>query len=274
MFQDILPHEFHNEFAAYAPSGEDYVLLFQKEQLWAKSENGNMILPKFKEIPALDPNKSRYLFSIDRRKFFWYNGDGGDLRGFSLFDIADFRKASPSWYAFAAATGLHLVRWYRRRRFCGDCGAPMAHSETERALVCPNCGNVEYPTIAPSVIVAVTHGDKLLLTKYTDRPYKKYALVAGYNEIGETLEDTVHREVQEEVGLKVRDLRYYKSQPWPFTDTLLMGFFAEVEGDDKVTLADGELSEARWFSRENLPATDNTVSLTNEMIEQFRNGDF
>ena len=101
----------------------------------------------------------------------------------------------------------------------------MEKSTVERAMVCPACGNTVYPKICPAVIAAVHDGDRLLLTRYRGRAFKKYALIAGFNEIGESIEDTVRREVLEEAGVHVKNLRFYKSQPWVFTDTLLMGFF-------------------------------------------------
>ena len=138
-------------------------------------------------------------------------------------------------------------------------------------MYCPACGQREYPKLNPAVIVAVTEGDKLLLTKYAGRAYTKYALIAGYTEIGETVEETVQREVMEEVGLKVKNIRYYKSQPWSFTDTLLMGFFVEVDGDDTIRLDENELQVAKWCSREEIPENDG-ISLTREMMEVFKNG--
>ena len=111
-----------------------------------------------------------------------------------------------------------------------------------------------------------------MLTKYKDRPVKHYALVAGFNEIGESIEETVHREVLEETGLRVRNLRFYKSQPWVFTDTLLFGFFAELDGSDKITVQEDELSEAGWFHRSEIPEDRTHLSLTGEMMEQFRKG--
>ena len=166
-----------------------------------------------------------------------------------------------------------MARWYQGHRFCGGCGSPLFERKTERALQCPSCGRIVYPIISPCVIVAITHEDKLLLTRYANGPYQKYALVAGYSEIGETIEETVHREVYEETGLQVKNLCYYKSQPWSFTDTLLFGFFAELDGPAQITLQEEELAEARWFPRDKIPATDSTLSLTNEMIEVFRTND-
>lgn len=129
---------------------------------------------------------------------------------------------------------------------------------------------MEYPKISPAVIVGVTDGNRLLMSKYADREYKKYALIAGYAEIGETIEETVKREVMEEVGLKVKNIRFYKSQPWSFTDTLLLGFYADLDGEDKITLDREELALAEWFDREDIPITERNISLTNEMILHFK----
>ena len=142
---------------------------------------------------------------------------------------------------------------------------------------CPACGNLVYPTISPAVIVAVTHGDRLLLTKYSpkNRPgsTRNYALIAGFAEIGEPLEDTVRREVMEEVGLPVKNLRFYKSQPWSFSGCLLSGFYCDLDSEDEtVTLQEDELGEGIWFDRAELPEGVSPISLTWEMIDRFRRG--
>lgn len=137
---------------------------------------------------------------------------------------------------------------------------------------CPKCGLVEYPKICPAVIVGITNGDKIVLSKYAGREYKKYALIAGFAEIGESIEDTVRREVYEEVGLKVKNLQFYKSQPWSFTDTLLFGFFCQVDGDDTITMDERELSVAQWASREEVPEDPEGISLTREMMTMFKEG--
>ena len=137
---------------------------------------------------------------------------------------------------------------------------------------CPKCGNMIFPKIAPAIIVALTHGNKILLTKYAaTRDYKKYALIAGFVEIGETVEETVEREVMEEVGLKVKNLRYYKSQPWGYDSNVLMGYFAELDGDESITMDTEELSKAQWFAREEMPAHNDGISLTREMMGGFEN---
>lgn len=108
------------------------------------------------------------------------------------------------------------------------------------------------------------------MSKYAGRPYTNYALIAGFNEIGESAEQTVAREVMEEVGLKVKNIRYYKSQPWAFSGSLLLGFFCDLDGSDRITLDRNELAEAGWFKRDEIALTDDHLSLTREMIMQFK----
>lgn len=179
------------------------------------------------------------------------------------------RQVSPEF--FAGVTGFQLFNWYQSRKFCPRCGEKLVHDAKERMMRCPICGQMEYPKICPAVIVGVIDRDRLLLTKYAGRSFKKYALIAGFAEIGEPIEGTVRREVMEEVGLKVKNIRYYRSQPWSFTDTLLMGFFADVDGDDGITLDETELSEGKWCTRDEIPEDDG-VSLTREMMRMFKEG--
>lgn len=138
-------------------------------------------------------------------------------------------------------------------------------------LFCPHCGNIVFPKIAPAVIVAVIdpETEQIVMTKYADRAFKKYALIAGFTEIGETAEQTVEREVMEEVGLSVKNITYYKSQPWGFDSNLLMGFFAELSGSNLITREEKELSVAEWMPREQLADMDDGISLTREMMGEF-----
>ena len=122
--------------------------------------------------------------------------------------MSDVRRMRAKAQVLAAATAWHLYVWYRDNRFCGRCGGRLVHSETMRMLSCPSCGNQIFPKIAPAVIVGVTDKERILMTKYANREYKRYALIAGFTEIGETAEETVRREVYEEVGLRVKHIRY------------------------------------------------------------------
>ena len=272
MIQDFAPHTFDNTFSRRAAQAEDYVLVFSDRQVLVAGAPDALRLPRLDQLQLPDGAQLRHLFSLDGAGVFLLEGGEARAEGFSLTPADPLRNGGPHEIAFAIGAGQSLARWYDATRFCGRCGAPMEDSTTERARICPKCGQILYPKICPAIIVAVTDGERLLLTRYAGRPFKSYALVAGFNEIGETIEQTVHREVLEETGLRVKNLRFYKSQPWVFTDSLLMGFFADLDGSDRVTLQQTELSEAQWFDRAALPGKHSHISLTGEMIELFRAG--
>lgn len=272
MLQDLYPHIYHNEMAWKAPQPDDYALIYTQDKLVYCGLSGNdLTLPRMGE---LEPCPAQYAFSIDERAYYLVDAQPEQTGKYRYETSAALRsltgQTSPELFALAA--GESLYRWYSAQKFCGHCGARMERSKKERAMVCPACRNTVYPKICPAVIVAVHDGDRLLLTRYQGRPFKKYALIAGFNEIGETIEETVHREVMEEAGLRVKNLRFYKSQPWVFTDTLLMGFVCELDGSDAITVQESELAEAKWHLRSELPQEHSYISLTGEMIEQFRLG--
>lgn len=215
-----------------------------------------------------------YLFSIDGERYYLVEEINRERQShFTMENTEIFRYAEPQYLAFAGITGYQLHNWYQSRRFCGKCGRRMKKDSKERMLYCESCHNMEFPKICPAVIIGVTDGDKILMSKYAGRTYKKYALLAGFTEIGETLEETVQREVMEEVGLKVKNIRYYKSQPWSFTDTLLMGFYCDLDGGAAITLDREELAMAEWFQRDEIPVEPERDSITNEMIIRFKNGE-
>lgn len=274
MIQDIAPHIFSNAYAPKRPEATSYALYFNGHTVLAGKDSSTLRFPRFSELNGIEESvyeKAIYLFAIDNDCFYLVHQVPEEQPEFELKDIGLFRTSGPRHLAFAGITGYSLYKWYDNHQFCSHCGAKLVHHEKERMLHCQTCNNTEYPKIMPAVIIAVTNGNKILLSKYANREYTRYALLAGFTEIGESVEETVKREVMEEVGLHVKNLRYYKSQPWAFSDTLLMGFFAEVEGDDSITLDREELALAEWFERENIPVSESDISLTSEMIEYFRN---
>ena len=275
MIQDIAPHIFSNAYAPKRPEATSYALYFNGHTVLAGKDSSTLRFPRFSELNGIEESvyeKAIYLFAIDNDCFYLVHQVPEEQPEFELKDIGLFRTSGPRHLAFAGITGYSLYKWYDNHQFCSHCGAKLVHHEKERMLHCQTCNNTEYPKIMPAVIIAVTNGNKILLSKYANREYTRYALLAGFTEIGESIEETVKREVMEEVGLHVKNLRYYKSQPWSFSDTLLMGFFAEMDGDNHITLDREELALAEWFDRENIPATESDISLTSEMIEHFRNG--
>lgn len=279
MIHEIEPHKYHVDYKPRKPVDEDVFLIYKDNTILMQEVDGNIAYPTLKEVNSIYPMayyKAKFMFRIDEQDYY-------EIRSFEVqpFDNYNYhgldalRAAKPKFKAFAGITGAQIHQWYTDTTYCGRCGTKLLPKGDERAMLCPNesCGKVHYPTISPSVIVGITDGNKILLTKYAgghSNKYRRYALVAGYTEVGETLEDTVAREVMEEVGLKVKNIKYYKSQPWSFSGTLLAGFFCEVDGSREVDLDETELSEATWFERDEIPDTVSAISLTNEMIECFR----
>ena len=274
MIQDIAPDRLDNRFIpGLRPSAEDTALFFEGSSLLVRFDDDGcrLVFPTFAQYGA--PGESVYLFSVSGRRYFLLFGAGELPEGFASRSMRDLRaqELASRREIFAAYTAFHLHAWYTASRFCGACGARAAFDDRERAMVCPACGNRVYPRLNPAVIVAVTNGDRILLTKYR-AGFSQYALVAGFTEIGETVEDTVRREVLEETGLRVKNLRYWGSQPWGVASDILIGFFCDVDGDDAIRLDETELGFAQWVPREKIVLQRPDYSLTNAMMRAFQEG--
>lgn len=275
MLQDISPKQFHNDFITdRAPQATDLILVCPDNQVLLTADNR---LPQLRDIRLIQKNAPAaftYLFAIDATAVYWLDADVPANGKLQYASNQALKTLHPDWLRFVGSTAQHLIRWYQTNRFCGNCGHRMRPAKTERALHCDNCGQTRFPAIAPAIIVGVTDHDELLMTKFLINPqqhtYSKHALISGYNEIGETLEDTVRREVHEEVGLAVTNIRYYASQPWGFSGSQMVGFFADLATERPITLERDELSLAKWYARENIPHDDTKSSLTWQMIEAFR----
>lgn len=273
MIQDI-SEKLDNSYCPDAiPSANDTLFCFRGMDVLA-SEDMNFPFPSIGEVKNSD--KPLYLFSIGSRRFFLTLDKEAEAPDkFHYVNVRTLRRRTDAVKIelYALFTAFHLYKWYSTERFCGSCGAPTAPDSKERALRCTKCSDIKYPRIAPAVIVGVTNGENLLVTRYAKgRGVGFDALVAGFSEIGETLEQAVEREVMEEVGLHVKNIRYYKSQPWGLSGTMLAGFYCDVDGDDTITLDETELSSAIWTKREDIVGQPDDMSLTNEMMNIFRDG--
>lgn len=267
MIQDIGQHIYSNAYTPHVPQAQDLLFVFRDGKLLCRTDSsGQVEFPKASE--AAD-QEIQYLFRIDDVSF--YLGQE-DIPGYTPQPIRNMRHCQPQYLGFAGMTAWHLNTWYSTHRYCGKCGAPTVHHETQRALRCTECGHLIFPVIAPAVIVAVTHGEKILVTRYAGREHKGIALIAGFCEIGERAEDTVHREVMEEAGVRVKNLRYFDTQPWGFASNLLLGFYCELDGSGDIHMDEEELQYADWVDRKDLPEPENLSSLTATMIERFRLG--
>ncbi|MBR6373100.1 MAG: NAD(+) diphosphatase [Victivallales bacterium] len=170
--------------------------------------------------------------------------------------------------ASAVSRCRELAEWRSRHIFCGRCGGRMDFSSSDLAAKCDKCGALYYPQIAPAVIVAILRGNELLLAnnrRFTDRVY---SLIAGFVEAGESVEEAVHREIFEETNLRVKNLRYLYSQPWPFPNSLMLGLTAEYDSGEPVP-NDGELTDIQWFPLDRLPRIPAPGSIAHRMITQI-----
>ena len=164
-----------------------------------------------------------------------------------------------------AARALQLAEWADTSRFCGRCATATVRVPEERCQKCPACGFMAYPRIAPAIIVLVRRGDEALLARNARFPGAFYSTLAGFAEVGETLEETLAREVREEVGIEIVSPRYFGSQPWPFPHSLMVGFQAEWAGGE--LHADGkEILDAQWFKVDALPLVPPKVSIAGRLI--------
>jgi len=271
MIQDIFPSRLDNSYAPYDMRDSDSLFFFDASgKVLLGGDDGQIELPSCAEARG---RRTVYLFSIDDRRYFLaadccdYARDG--FRYLTIREARDLFQCNKE--IFAVFTAWHLWRWYSDNRYCGRCACELEFDAKERALRCPKCGNIIYPRINPAVIVGVTKGDSLLITRYRNG-YSHNALVAGFTEIGETLEQTVEREVMEETGIKVCNIRYYKSQPWGMAQDILTGFFCEAVGDDDIRMDENELRYAQWVPRAEIVLQPNNLSLTNEMMSMFKEG--
>lgn len=274
MIQDITPHHLYNEFTPQSPQSGDLIFAFCERKLLADLSGNDCRFPLWEDVSSQvsDTASLIWLFSLDQVSCFLLMDAALTLPGnYDFHSLREIRGREPKHQIFAAMTAFHLYDWYRNNRFCGRCGTPVVPdpSRKERMLSCPHCGNHIYPKICPAIIVGVIDGERILLTKYAGRNNPNYALVAGFTEIGETAEETVMREVMEEVGVKVKNLHYYKTQPWGMASDLLIGYYAELDGDGSITLDREELSTGLWMDRKDITLEDEDFSLTREMIVRF-----
>ncbi|MDO5859174.1 NAD(+) diphosphatase [Methanobrevibacter sp.] len=188
----------------------------------------------------------------------------GEGESFNLKEIYGIDKD-----IYLMATRAVLVHdWYIQNQYCGKCGTRTVLDEKDMMLKCPSCNQNHYPRIAPAIIVAIRKGDELLMAQHSYHEQIRYALIAGFVEPGESIEEAVHREVSEEVGIKIKNLKYMKSQSWPFPNSLMLGFEAEYDsGEIKV---DGdEILKAKWFKKDDIIRYDSDISISDWLVQTF-----
>lgn len=186
-------------------------------------------------------------------------------QGCRFIQMREYFASRPESDGAVAARMKGLLNWRKNTAFCPSCGAALKDHPSENARICPQCNKVHYPRIEPCVIVVIKKGEEILLLRHKQRNQDIYACLAGFVETGENLEQALIREVREETGLEITNIRYAGSQSWPFPDQLMVGFYADYKSGD-IKIQEDEISDAKWFRRDNLPNCPGRGSISWRLI--------
>lgn len=259
--------------AGVEPAEERWFLFRGAELLVWRDETRNT-LPSGPDLLALEADPVRRLY-VGRQGGVWYRA--GELApeiaapaGGEFLDLRSlWGLLSESLWA-VAGRAAQLLAWERDHRHCGRCGTPTVLAAGERARKCPNCGFLSFPRVSPAVITLVEQGDRILLARSPHFAPGRYGIIAGFVEAGESLEEAVHREIAEEVGIAVSDVRYFGSQAWPFPHGIMLGFNARwAEGD--LAPDPAEIVDAGWYRRDALPQIPGPISIAHRLITEWVN---
>ncbi len=248
--------------------------VYHRDRLLLKRNGSACLIPNTGDLKesCLSPTRKQYLGALNGREC--YAAELPDIdQGLDGFDLIGLRQTFgylDEELIWIAGRANQLVDWNRNHQFCGQCGHPTQDKPEERAKFCPSCGLVNYPRLSPAVIVAVIRGDKLLLASNKRFKTGFFSVLAGFVEPGESLEECVAREVKEEVGICVKNIRYFGSQPWPFPNSLMVGFIADYD-NGQININRSEIVEAGWFNANNLPSIPPKITIARHLIDWFVN---
>ncbi|MDP4194331.1 MAG: NAD(+) diphosphatase [Bacteroidota bacterium] len=248
--------------------------VFRKDELLIKQEDEEISLPQLKDLSeiGIKPLRVQYLGVLDEKNCYSaeISADADEsLEGMSFRGLRSLLGVIDDELFGLAGRAFQVMDWDRSHQYCGRCGTRTETKEGERAKVCPNCGLVSYPRLSPAIIVAVVKNGKILLAHSGRFKTKLYSVLAGFVETGETFEECVQREVKEEVNIEVKNIRYFGSQPWPFPNSVMIGFTAEYAGGE-IKVDGQEILEADWFGIDKLPEMlPGKWSIARKLIDWF-----
>ena len=249
--------------------GEKLWMLVQRDRVLFREADAALAGPDEAErLPHT--GAAHFLGHLDDREV-WTAGVPDDAEpgaGWRFWDLFAVYGVTDEETWMAAGRAVQIIEWERTNRFCGRCGIPNELSPGERSMRCPQCRLLRFPQLSPAIIVLIHRGDDVLLARSHRFPEGLYSALAGFVEPGETVESALKREVEEEVGLQVTNLEYRGSQPWPFPNSLMLGFFAEYAGGD-IVLEDEEIAAAEWFPVDDLPNVPGGISIANRLITSW-----
>lgn len=247
----------------YSTNEKSYYFIFNSKRELYLTEDKKIPLTQLEELNIFNFTFKLFIGTYKNHPCFVARVDEED-NFFSLHIVYNINKDT-----YLMATRAVLINdWYQSHQYCGKCGTKTVIDQKDMMLICPKCGQMHYPRISPAVIMAIEKDNKLLMAKHSYHKEHRYALVAGFVEPGETIEDAVHREVMEEIGIKIKNLKYMRSQSWPFPNSLMIGFTAEYDsGEIKV---DGdEIVKAKWFSKDEIQMYPSDISISAWLLQNF-----
>ena len=269
MKRESIYQRYKPEVSLNENSGPAYYFIFNSDKLFLDQDNELPFIEDLEEL-SIHPIRTHYMGTLEDYPCYAAEvaPETSAPEGMNFHDLRSLYEVLDEDIFLLAGRALQIINWDKNHEFCGKCGTPTEIKEDELAKVCPECGFTSFPRLSPAVITAIIKDDKILMAKHSYGLKDRYSLIAGFVEPGETLEEGVEREITEEVGLKVRNIKYFGSQPWPFPHSLMVGFTAEYEsGDIKV---DGkEILHAKWFSVDEISQPSSKMSIASELIDWF-----
>jgi len=249
-----------------------YYFIFRKKELLVKVNGEKVFIPLM-----ADPSEIK--IQIARKQYFgsffnhpcYYTTVSADIEppvGIRFLGLRSLYEKIEEEILWIAGRALQLLIWDELSQYCGQCGTPTKINPKERAKYCPNCHLLTYPRISPAIIVGVLKENQILLANGARFPSNLYSVIAGFVEPGETLEECVKREIKEEIGINVKNIRYFGSQAWPFPDSLMIGFLADYSTGE-LRIDRTEIRDANWFTKNELPPIPSKISIARKIIDWF-----
>lgn len=249
-----------------------YCFLFNKHAIIFKEHETNTELLLIEEVEKLGINTSEmiYIGTEDDNDYYAANASDKDrLQGYLSEDLREMYGKFPENIFLLALRALHFVNWLKKSKYCSCCGKKVQIEPKKTYIECQNCGHSMHPFVNPCIIVAILKDDKILLARSPHFPPDLYSLISGFVEAGEFIEDCVKREVKEEVGVEIKNIRFIGSHPWPFSNSLMFGFIAE-HASGEITIDNNEIEAADWFPLDDLPKIpDSKLSYARRIIESL-----
>lgn len=251
------------------PSENSFCAVFDGHNIILTQNTDSCRLPEIKELNLSEPVEMLLVGEIGHNDCYAFEMESKLVpEGCKSIDFRQSLKLMNAHDVAAANRARQMLYWNKEHKFCGHCGALTELSAIETAKVCPSCKARFYPRIMPAIIVAITKDDELLLAHNVKFRDGLYSLIAGFVEAGESLEDAVAREIYEEIHIKVKNIKYFDSQSWPFPQSLMLGFTAEYESGE--IIVDGEeIADAKWFKTDNMPLLPSEGSISRRLINSF-----